>query len=152
MMLTCSGGRSSPRLSRSLLPPHSSPVLGLNAMPTVFRRPRAKIRPPEPSGLNCEIAARSESRSSHKLHDDPTARYSLCDERNRARGMTTTGNVVDDGPGLTRARIEPLHVALLGHEHRVAAERDPKGSTQAARDRLDAVRGAVAIRVRQSHD
>src|ERR1041385_6934665 len=77
MMLTCSGGRSSPSLSRSLFPPHSSPVLGLNATPTVFRRPRAKIRPPEPSGLNCETAARSESRSSHRLHDDPTARYSL---------------------------------------------------------------------------
>src|ERR1041385_6524977 len=107
MMLTCSGGRSSPRLSRSLLPPHSSPVLGLNATPTVFRRPRAKIRPPEPSGLNCETAARrekhtththhtapntrdnidtrarSQSPSSHKLQDDPTARYSLPSGPNR---------------------------------------------------------------------
>src|SRR6266567_4286273 len=77
MMLMCSGGTSSPRLSRSLLPPHSSPVVGLNAIPTVLRSPFAKIRPPEPSGLNCVTAARIESRSSHRLHDEPAATYIL---------------------------------------------------------------------------
>src|ERR1041385_5027294 len=119
MMLTCSGGRSSPRLSRSLLPPHSSPVLGLNATPTVFRRPRAKIRPPEPSGLNCETAARSEITPSPTMAHHPPPRTNLPPgaqritliaqvarrshreiqlavgaEQNRARGVTATGNVV----------------------------------------------------------
>src|SRR5437879_12951520 len=83
MMLMCSGGRSSPRLSRSLFPPHSSPVVGLNARPTVFLSPRAKMRPPEPSALNCDTAARSESLSSQRLQDDPTARYSLPSGPNR---------------------------------------------------------------------
>src|SRR5439155_11967251 len=77
MMLMCSCGTSSPRLSRSLLPPQSSPVVGLNARPTVLRSPRAKMRPAEPSRLNWVTAARMESRSSHRLQDDPTARYSL---------------------------------------------------------------------------
>src|SRR6266542_4221997 len=83
MMLTCSGGTSSPRLSRSLLPPQSSPVVGLNAIPTVLRSPFAKIRPPEPSGLNCVTAARIESRSSHRLHDEPAATYILPSGPNR---------------------------------------------------------------------
>src|SRR5947207_14920741 len=83
MMLMCSGGTSSPRLSRSLLPPHSSPVFGLKAIPTVLRSPRAKMRPPEPSRLNCETAARTESRSPQRLHDDLNARYNLPSDPNR---------------------------------------------------------------------
>src|SRR2546426_371525 len=77
MMLTCSGGRSSPRLSRSLFAPHSSPVVGLNAIPTVFRRPLANTRPPDPLGSNRVTAARNESRSSQRLQEEPTARYSF---------------------------------------------------------------------------
>src|SRR5260221_10297742 len=76
-MLRCSGGRLSPRLSRSLLLAHSSWVGGLTASPTELRKPRANPLPCEPSGSNCDTAARRLSVSSQMLHDEPTDTYSL---------------------------------------------------------------------------
>src|SRR2546421_6377088 len=77
MMLMRSGGTSSPRLSRSLFVAQSSPVVGWNARPTELRKPRANTRPPLPSLLNCSTAARIESPSSQRLHEDPTLTYIL---------------------------------------------------------------------------
>src|ERR1051325_153452 len=74
-MFRCSGGRSSPRLSRSLFVAHSSPVDGLKASPTELRRPVAKRCSPDPSALNRVTAARRGLDSSHTLHDDPAATY-----------------------------------------------------------------------------
>src|SRR5439155_25294066 len=74
-MLRCSGGTSSPRLSRSLLLAQSSPVDGLKARPTELRRPVANVCAPLPSRLNRVTAARGGA-SLQMLQEDPTARYS----------------------------------------------------------------------------
>src|SRR6266576_1639421 len=109
-MLRCSGGRSSPRLSRSLLLAHSSWVVGLKASPTELRRPRANTLPCEPSGSNCDTAARRLSVSSQMLHDEPTETYILPSGPNTTvrgewppvgRFGTTTVGVVE--PGLKRS-------------------------------------------------
>src|SRR6267143_223282 len=49
-------------------------------------------------------------------------------------------------------RIEPLHILLFGHIHRVAAKGDAEWSPQPARDRHHAVDDAVVIRVSQLDD
>src|SRR2546430_12994175 len=76
-MFKCSGGMSSPKLSRSLLLAQNSPVPALNASPTELRSPLAKMRPPEPSRLKRVTAALIESlvASMHTLHEDPAATY-----------------------------------------------------------------------------
>src|SRR5437867_3507295 len=81
-MLIRSGGRLSviatllpPMSSRSLFVAHRAPVVGLNASPTELRSPRAKMRPPAPSGEYCITVARSVSLSVQMLHDEPIDTY-----------------------------------------------------------------------------
>ena len=73
-------------------------------------------------------------------------------EQDRAGGVTTGGNPRDDGHRGASTGIEPDHVALFGDVHRVRSERDSEWTMQAARDRLDRIRDAVVVRVRQLHD
>src|SRR5207302_816215 len=81
-MLMRSGGELSvaatvgPMLSRSLLVAHRSPVVGLNARPTEFRRPLANTCPPLPSRLYRTTAARRGSLSRQMLQEEPIDRYS----------------------------------------------------------------------------
>ena len=110
MMLIRSGGKSSPRLSRSLFVAHSSPVVGWIASPTELRRPRANTRPPEPSRLNCTTAARIESVSSQMLQEEPTLTYILPSLPNtivrvecpRPPGMVGTTTTLFVAPGSNR--------------------------------------------------
>src|SRR5258705_170816 len=107
-MFKRSGGRSFPRLSRSLLFAQSCPVVGLNARPTELRRPVAKVWAPEPSRLYRVTAARGRA-SLHTLHDDPTATYSsLSGPKAMVRvvcpppGRLETSVTGEDAPGSRR--------------------------------------------------
>src|ERR1700730_10824387 len=67
--------------SRSLTAVHSASVTGSHAMPTGLRRPDAKMRFPDPSGLNSKMAARSGGSPELTLDPDPTLTYILVPDR-----------------------------------------------------------------------
>src|SRR6185437_14508371 len=61
--------------SRSFCDTHTACVDGFTATPTALRSPLENTRPLDPSSLNRRTAARSESVSTQRLHDDPTLTY-----------------------------------------------------------------------------
>src|SRR3989344_2195369 len=81
-MLTSSGGRLSPKLSRPISVAHISFVSGWKVKKTEFLNPPANSAVKDPEGSDSKIAARFHVTSStHTSQEDPTLIYNLTSER-----------------------------------------------------------------------